>query len=389
MGGMPGSRAEPAIVVGAGVIGLSVAYELARRGRGVVVLERERPGAGASGAAGGMLAPISEADVEEPCLIDLACDSLERYPGFVTGLERLTAAGCGLEREGTLWVALDRDDLGELERLAAVLRDKGLVTEPVGAAGARALEPHLSHRVTGGLRAAGDHQVDPRRLLRALEAAVAMLGGTIRIGARVTEIRQRGGRVAGVSGTWRDGAGFTFDAPVVVLAAGAWSCDGIRSPLAAPRLRPVKGQLVRLRGPRLLTRVVRTPRVYLVPRDGGELLVGATMEETGYDATPTAGAVLDLLRHGREAVPGIYDSELCEVSVGLRSALDDHLPVIGQSELPGLFLAYGHFRNGVLLAPATAHHLADWLERGEAPAALRPFVPGRGSAAGVPALGRP
>ncbi|HKQ62282.1 MAG TPA: FAD-dependent oxidoreductase, partial [Candidatus Polarisedimenticolaceae bacterium] len=148
-------------------------------------------------------------------------------------------------------------------------------------------------------------------------------------------------------------------------------------PIAAPPLRPLKGQLVRLRGPRLLHHLVRTPDVYLVARADGELLVGATMEEQGYDLRPTAGAVLELLRRGQELLPALDELELREISVGLRPAVDDHLPVVGESEVRGLFLALGHFRHGILLAPATAHYLAGWIEQGRPPAELAPFRPER------------
>jgi glycine oxidase len=377
MASEPSAGLEPFVVVGAGVIGLAVAYELARRGLPVVVCEQEPGFGGASTAAGGMLAPISEADVETPALVSFALDSAARYPQFVRTLEQTSGIGCGLSQHGTLWLALDRDDLTELERLASVLRAKGLPVEPMDARAARELEPHVSHRVIGALRLAADHQVDPRRLVASLAVAIRKLGGTIRHGARVTEIHE-----SRVSGTVEGGATFAIDARAIVLAAGAWS-----GAFAAPPPRPVKGQLVRLRGPRLLRHVVRTPRVYLIPRDDGELLVGATMEEMGFDATPTAGAVLDLLRDGWEVLPAIHELALAEISVGLRSAVDDHLPVIGQSDVPGLFLAYGHFRNGVLLAAGTAHHLAEWLERGVAPAELSPFAPRRAKALGSAAGG--
>jgi glycine oxidase len=206
----------------------------------------------------------------------------------------------------------------------------------------------------------------------ALLGAIARLGGVVAGDRRVDEVEVRGGRVAGVRG-----AGFLFEAERVILAAGAWSTRGIRSPLGRFGLRPVKGQLVRMTGERLLHRVVRTPRVYLIPRDDGELLLGATMEETGFDTSATAGAVLDLLRHGWEMLPGVYDLAFSEVSVGLRSATDDQLPVLGESEVPGLFLAFGHFRNGILLAPGTAELLAGWIDSGVAPRELEPFGPHR------------
>lgn len=374
----PIASAERVVVVGAGIIGLAVGYELQRRGCPVLLVDRGAAGAGATQAAGGMLAPISEAETDSPLLLRFGVESLTRYAAFVRGLESLTGHDCGYRREGTVWAALDHDDLAELRHLATTLRDKGLDAAEREGPAIRALEPHLSHRVVGGLIVGGDHQVDPRRLVRALVEAVRSLGGELQEGVSINAVVATGGRVEGLRGTGADGAAFEIEASRVVLAAGAWSTAGIRSPLAAVGLRPVKGQLVRLRGARLLTRVVRTPHVYLVPRADGELLVGATMEEMGFDTSATAGAALDLLRHAREVLPGIYDLELTEISVGLRSAVADHLPVIGAAETAGLFAAFGHFRNGVLLAPATAHHLADWIEHGSAPDALAPFAPARG-----------
>lgn len=370
-------RSVDVLVVGAGVIGLAVAYELLLRGRSVAVVDRGRPGSGATQAAGGMLAPISEAASESPLLLDFASDSLGRYGAFVRGLEERTGMACGYRTDGTLWAALDRDDRAELRHAAANLAGKGLAVDELDGASMHALEPHLSPRVISGLRIPGDHQVDPRRLSCALERAVLLLQGSIHSGVTIDEVVAHGDRVRGVRGRCADGQSFEAEGREVVLAAGAWSVNGIRSPLSHIGLRPVKGQLLRLRGAKLLTRVVRTPRAYLVPREDGELLVGASLEEAGFDTTPTAGAVRDLLRHGWEVLPGIDELELAEVSVGLRSAVDDHLPVIGASEIAGLFLAFGHFRNGVLLAPGTAHHLADWIERGVAPTALEPFAPRR------------
>jgi glycine oxidase len=159
---------------------------------------------------------------------------------------------------------------------------------------------------------------------------------------------------------------------VAVLAAGVWSGD-VEAALPPLGLRPVKGQLVRLAGPELLRHVVRSPDAYLVPRRGGELLVGATMEEQGLDALPTAGAVLDLLREAWRILPGVYDLSVTELSVGFRPAVRDHRPVVGAAATHGLYVATGHFRNGVLLAPATAHHLAEWIVEGVPPPALAPF----------------
>ena len=191
------------------------------------------------------------------------------------------------------------------------------------------------------------------------------------VGCRATRIEEAAGQVVGVSGVGDEQA-FSVRADVVVLAGGVWS-EEVDAPVTALGLRPVKGQLVRLTGPEVVRHVVRSPDVYLVPRRGGELLVGATMEEQGLDASPTAGAVLDLLREAWRILPGVYDLAVTELSVGFRPATRDHLPVIGGTRTRGLYVATGHFRNGVLLAPATAHYLAEWIARGTAPAALAPF----------------
>jgi glycine oxidase len=369
------ARSE-AVVVGGGVVALAVAYELARRGLQVLVLARDDLPGVATRAAAGMLAPTSEADLTEGPVVELELDSLGRYPGFVAGLEALTGRACGYRTEGTLWVALDRDQLGELDRLAAFQRAKGLAAERLDAEAVTAREPHVSGRAIAGLFVAGDHQVDPRALAGALEAAVEKLGGRSARGCRVTRVEHAAGGVRGVAGETRAGQPFTVACDVAVLAAGAWSGE-VDAPVPPLGLRPVKGQLVRLRGPALLRHVVRTPEVYLVPRHDGELLVGATMEEQGFDAQPTAGAVLDLLREGWRLVPGVYDLAVAEISVGFRPVVRDHLPVIGATGVPGLYVATGHFRNGVLLAPATAQHLAGWIAGGPAPAALAPFAVSR------------
>jgi glycine oxidase len=360
------------VVVGGGVVGLALAYELARRGRAVLVLDRDDVAGVATRAAAGMLAPTSEADLSERALVELELDSLRRYPEFVADLERLTGEACGYRTEGTLWVALNRDQDGDLERLFTMQGAKGLPARRLSAAEALAFEPHLTGRIVAGLLAEGDHQIDPRALAGALRSAVARLGGQVVSGCRVDRIEHSGDEVVAVSGAVGDRA-LRVRCPAAVLAGGVWSED-VDAPLPPLGLRPVKGQLVRLTGPELIRHVVRSPDVYLVPRHGGELLVGATMEEQGLDARPMAGAVLDLLREAWRLLPGVYDLAVSEVSVGFRPALRDHLPVIGAAAVRGLYVATGHFRNGVLLAPATAHHLAEWIVGGAAPAALAPFA---------------
>lgn len=365
------------LIVGGGVVGLALGYELLARAptRRVVVVDRGMPGHGATWAAGGMLAPISEAETESADTLRLGLDSLARYPGFVGAIERLTRLDTGFDLRGTLWAAIGRDDRAELDRQAQALADAGHRIEPLSAAATLALEPRLSGRVVSGLRLPDEGQIDPRRLSAALLGAIEALGGLVLPNVEVTSIQaERSGRFV-VRARDRDSIEQAFEATQVALAAGAWSFRGITLPLADPGLRPVKGQLVRLRGPRLVSHVVRTPRAYLIPRADGELLVGATVEEVGFDERSTAGAVMELLRAAWEALPALEDLALVETSVGFRSAVDDHRPRIGPTEIEGLFLAVGHYRNGVLLAPATAAYLAQAMLEGGVPLALAPFLP--------------
>ncbi len=334
----------------------------------------------------------------------LAVNSLARYPEFVRAIEQASGLMCGYRRDGTLLVAPTRDDEAEIGRLNRFQEQLGLPASWLGPEEIRELEPQLSPRVTRALFAPDDHQVDPRALVSALEQAVRMLGGQVVVNARVTGFETHHGRLSRVVGRRVRGgenvdesaAGsvavpfsrnvaeapspeepFAVGCDAAVLAAGAWSSQDVAWPAAPLGVRPVKGQLVRLHGPDLLRHVVRAPQVYLVPREDGDLVVGATMEEQGFDPAPTAGAVMDLLWNARLIVPAVYDLQLAEVDVGFRPATRDHLPVIGATDVPGLYVATGHFRHGVLLAPATAGLLADLIVEGRLEQSLAPFRPQR------------
>ena len=368
-------RAE-VVVVGAGAIGLAIAFELVRRDMSVLVLERDRVGAGATGVSAGMLAPVSEAKAEEPEIVELALESHRRYPEFVEAVEAASGLSCGFRREGTLVVALGRDDEEELEHLREAQQSRGLRSIPLTADEVFEREPHLSGWVTGGLLAAEDYQADPRLLVEALAAAIRNGGGRIEEGARVDALEAEGGRLRRVSGR-QGGREFVVDCDAAVVAAGAWSGTTIESPVSDYGIRPVKGQIARLRGPRLVRHVLRTPDVYLVGRGDGELVVGATMEELGFDPTPTAGAVMDLLRKAWHVLPGIYDCEFAEFDVGFRPASRDHLPLMGETDVEGVFVATGHYRHGILLTPATALLMADLIAEGRESSLLAPFGPRR------------
>ncbi|MEA2130899.1 MAG: glycine oxidase [Solirubrobacteraceae bacterium] len=363
------------VVIGGGVIGLAVAWRAAQRGHAVCVLERGELGAGTSHVAAGMLAPVTEADAGELALLELGLRSARAWPGFAAELAVASGADAGLHRCGALVVARDGDEAAALERELALRLDLGLDVERVLPSAARRLEPALAPTLRLALAVPGDHAADPRALLLALTEAARRAGAQLRTGATVRSLRVDGGRVAGVQ--LADGE--LVAAAQVVVAAGAWSGaieglpDGARIPL-----RPVKGQILRLRDPRgpgLLERIVRFEGGYLVPRGDGRYVLGATMEERGFDTTVTAGALYELLRDAGELVPGIHELVVEETAAGLRPATPDNAPVLGAAgEAEGLVWATGHHRNGILLAPVTADIVAGVLDGIAEPPA---FAPGR------------
>jgi glycine oxidase len=252
---------------------------------------------------------------------------------------------------GTLVVARDADEAEALERLLAFRRSLGLEVERLRPSQARRAEPALAPSIRLALDAPGDHSIDPRRLVAALADAVERAGGEVRR-ARVRALRSSGGQVTGLE---LEG-GETVAADAVVVAAGvhAGAIDGIPDPVP---VRPVKGQVLRLRDPRgpdLVERTIRTEQAYLVPRGDGRYVLGATMEDRGFDTAPTAGGVFELVRDMSEVVPGVLELEIEELEAGLRPATPDNLPAIGRGALDGLVWATGHHRNGILLAPVTA-----------------------------------
>jgi len=386
--GAAASQGRPAdvLVVGGGVIGLAIAWRTAQRGLRVVLADPE-PGQGASHAAAGMLTPVTEAAYAERELFELGLDSLRRYPDFAAELTELTGASVGFRQTGTLAVGYDADDMAALAEHALLRASFGAPVERLTGRECRRAEPLLGPAISGGLLTPDDASVDPRLLTAALLAA-ALQAGVTHLPERVTSVRTDGDRAAGAELA----GGAVLSAGHVVLSAG-WASAAVAGlpPGAAPPLRPVKGQIVRLRptpatlaagsSPSLLNRTVRglvqgSP-VYLVPRQDGELVLGATQEEMGVDTRVTAGGVWQLLRDARAIVPGITELELAEAAAGLRPGTPDNAPVIGPSPVPGLVLATGHFRGGVLLAPVTADLVATYLADGTLGPAAAPFAPGR------------
>jgi glycine oxidase len=353
------SREFDAIVVGGGVIGLACAWRAAQRGLDVVVLERARPGAGASNVAAGMLAPVGEATWGEDRLLELALDSHARWPEFAAELATATGRDVGYLELGALHVALDRDEAGELRRRFELMREHRLEASWLRPSDCRGLEPGLAAGGAGGIHAPHESAVDPRALVSALALAFEGTGGAIVI-AEASEALLDRDRLAGV----RTADGREWRTTTTVLAAGSWSAASWLPAEARPPIRPVKGQILTLGGSPATPpceRIVVTERVYMVPRADGRLVVGATVEEQGFDTRVTAGGVHELLREAYRALPEVAELEMIEATAGLRPATPDNLPLIGPGAVDGLSLATGHFRNGILLAPLTADRIAGQL----------------------------
>jgi glycine oxidase len=351
------------VIVGGGIIGLTVAWRLARLGADVTVIERDTLGGATSHVAAGMLAPVAEVEFGAAGrrLLDLGLCSAEMWPEFASELEQASGSQVGLRRTGTLLLARDEDEVAELERSLAFRRSLGLNVERLRPSQAREREPALAPTLRLALALPDDHAVDPRQVTEALRLVCEAVGVRLREHASVASLLLDGGRVQGVR--LDEGECVTGDA--VVLAMGPWAeqIEGLEEASRVP-VRPVKGQILRLRdpgGPGLLDRVVRYEGGYLVPRGDGRYVLGATVEERGFELASTAGGIYELLREARELVPGITELQIEELAVGLRPCTPDNLPVIGRGAVEGLVWATGHHRNGILLAPLTGALVAEIL----------------------------
>jgi glycine oxidase len=364
-----------AVVVGGGVIGLGIAWRATQAGMTVTVVD-EAPGRGASWAAAGMLAPVTELHYGEDELLALNLASAARWPGFAAEVEEASGQPVGYRPGGTLAVARDADDNAALEDLYRFQLRCGLDVQRLRSRECRQLEPGLHPSIRGGVLAAGDHQVDNRALVLALLGACERAGVRMLAG-RVAELATQDDRVTGVVLA----GGEARSAGTVVLAAGCWSGGlGGLAAEALPPVRPVKGQLLYLRGPAdqpLCSGNVRGLEVYVVPRGDGRVVVGATVEEQGFDTRVTAGSVHDLLRAAMELLPDVAELELLETVVGLRPGSPDNAPMLGPAGPEGLVVATGHYRNGILLTPVTADAVAELLATGQVPELIAPFGPGR------------
>jgi glycine oxidase len=360
-------------IIGAGVIGLGIAWRLAMRGVPVAVFDKGACGAGASHAAAGMLAACAEAEPGEEALVTLGRASQARWPAFAAELKEASGVDVGLRPEGTLVVALTSDDQARLSHQLVFQQKLGLPLQWITAAETRRREPHLAGKLAGAVFSPEDTQVDNRKLAAALRIAAEAAGAGISEHQAVKTISNDAGRVDGI--VLADGRKVAAD--VVVLAAGAWSrsIEGL-APELRPPVRPIKGQMLALRmdptAP-LLTHVVWAPGAYLVPRLDGRLLVGATVEEKGYDTSLTAGGILTLLEAAWRVVPAVEELPIDEMWVGHRPGSRDDAPILGTGLIDGLIYATGHHRNGILLTPITADAIAELVFEGAADPAIRPF----------------
>jgi glycine oxidase len=358
------------IIVGAGIIGCSVARELARRRLRVLVLDRQEPGKEASWAAAGMLTPAAESSEALP-LVPLAKASLALYDRFVGEIEHSTGRKTDYRREGALEVFFGD---GADERLAVWLssvRATGFQPEPLSAADLRRMEPELAADAAAGACVPDEGAVDNRLLTAAVAEAARREGAELRAGVEVARVVRAAERVAGVE--TRQGR---ITAKHVVVAAGSFSSQIDGAARYAPTI-PARGQMAALRPATMpLRRVLRGPS-YLVPRGDGRLLVGATVEHAGFEKVTTAAGIGRLLGDAVRMIPSLAAAPIVETWSGLRPDTPDHLPVLGPTDVEGLWFATGHFRNGILLAPATAQALAEWITEGKTALPVLPFSPMR------------
>ncbi len=371
---------NPVVIIGGGAIGLAVGWRIARAGRAVTLFERGEAGRGTSWLAAGMLAPDAEIQFEEEALYALSRESLRRWPAFAADLEEAAGHGVDYRTEGTFVVADDRDSAEALRRLYDFQQARGLAVEWLSGPEALEREPFLAPRLSAAVFAPEDHQVDNRRVLKALRTAFEKAGGTLREHAPIRAVEPDDEAPSVVTEE-----GERVEAKQVVVAAGVWSGQIEGLPKGAqPAVRPVKGQMIELqmRRPFGLKHVVRGPGAYLAPKSDGRLLVGATTEERGFDTEVTAGGLFQLLEGAWEVVPGILDLAVTDTWAGLRPASRDHGPLLGRHPAaPGVVFATGHYRHGILLTPVTAEAVARLVlgegAGGETSPLIAPFSPAR------------
>jgi glycine oxidase len=358
-------------IIGGGIIGLSIGWRLLRRGKDVEIYDSAEAGKGASWVSAGMLAPVSEAGFEEMDLLKLNLASIGQYPKFADELREDSDIDIDLRTEGTMMIAVDRDQSERLRRLYEFRKKIDLPVEWMTGSEAREREPELSPVIKSAVWIPNDYQVDNRNLIRALLEAINKIGGRVHEHTPVESVTLSGDTISGISVN-----GEHKQYQTVVIANGAWArtIQGLPDDIRPP-VRPVKGQILTLRitGDFGLKKVIRSPEAYFAPKKDGRLIVGATVEEKGFELHPTAGGVKDILESAWEAIPGIYDLPLEEINVGLRPSSRDNAPILSDTPVKGLYIATGHYRHGILLTPVTAYEMTDLIIQGKASELITPF----------------
>jgi glycine oxidase len=342
-------------IAGGGLIGASIALELAQVGLRVAVFDRQQPGEGASWAAAGILSPAPE-NAAMISAVNLGRASMTLYPGFAASVEEISGQPVGYRPKGTVEAFLSNDAQPKLSTIIALHHGLGLKAEPLSADDARELEPTLSTELQAAVLRPDEASVDNRALTKAVLIAAERAGVKIFAGRSVQAIHKSRQRCEGLVVDNEK-----IEAQWTVIAAGCHSAE-IEGAAAYAPVQPAKGQMIALRCKTVeIERVLWSDHVYLVPRNDGRILAGATVEYVGFDKRVNAGGLQTILAGALELAPGLADAQIEETWAGLRPASVDHLPIIGPADLEGLLIASGHFRGGILLAPITARLIREWI----------------------------
>jgi glycine oxidase len=353
------------LIIGGGIIGCSIALKLAEAGCAVAVIERGRLGCEASSAAAGMLSPQTDS-LQPDEFFALGIKSRSMYKDFVAQLKELSGIDAQLREEGTLFVSIESLQ-DHADSWTSWQIEAGLKLEKIGAADLFKLEPAVTRGASRAFFIPEDHQVDNRLLMEALSVAIRRAGVEVMEGEEVTSLLVTEGRVKGVAC-----GGKQIHAGNVLMAAGGWT-GGLLEPVGLPvKTIPARGQMIAVRSS-VIRHVLHSSNVYLVPRNDGRLLIGATIEYVGFEKATTAKGLHSLLDAAIALAPEISQAEIVETWSGLRPDTIDHLPILGQTPVANLWLATGHYRNGILLAPATADLMTRSLLKGRDEADLKPF----------------
>ncbi|MFP3190784.1 MAG: glycine oxidase ThiO [Thermoproteota archaeon] len=360
-------------IIGAGICGLSTGWILAKKGFDVTAFDRAESGKGAVWASAGMLAAVSETEPSEEKLLPLLLKSQSLWPSFAADLFKDSGIDVEYRTEGTLLIAQDYDDASKLKFRYEFLKSLNLNLEILSPEEALEIEPFLTHNLTMAIFSEKDHQVNSRKVALALKNAFLNNRGILKEYCPVQKVFVENNKLKYIVA---NGERHEFDA--VILAAGAWSnqIEGLPKD-SLPPVRPVKGQALAIQSdPKnpIIRHVIWGADAYMVPRNDGKIIIGATVEEKGFDSSITVGAIYNLLKAAWEMVPIVYELPIVEMWCGFRPGSRDDAPILGPTDIEGLILATGHFRNGILLAPITAYSISEYIEKKELPDIAKPFT---------------